>query len=207
MVSQAYQPSLLPSNIESANDDDNDVEVLEASIQRAVTSVMNNGDIFVVETANTNYNDIDHIVIEGVKTADDKRRAVCFFFLGCVALASVAVTAIAAIVTSKVTPSDIHSMFPTLDPIIPGSNSTITNTTNIYLNLNRTIADALVEGQGPTISLVPGGRLFIELMNNTDTNFTFFGIVKGLKLPEGDVTFLVSKLVSTLWRSHMVSST
>ena len=103
--------------------------------------------------------------------------------------------------------SDIHSMFPTLDPIIPGSNSTITNTTNIYLNLNRTIADALVEGQGPTISLVPGGRLFIELMNNTDTNFTFFGIVKGLKLPEGDVTFLVSKLVSTLWRSHMVSST
>jgi hypothetical protein len=207
MVFQAYQPPILPSNVVIANDDDNDVEELEASIHRAVTSVMNNGDIFVVETLNTNYNDQDHIVIEGVKTADNKRRDVYAFFLGCVALASVAVTAIAAMITSRGTPSDIHSMLPTLDPIIPGSNSTITNTTNTYWNLNRTIAYALVEGQGPTISLVPGGRLFIELMNNTDTNFTFFGIVKGLKLPEGDATFLVSKLVSPVWSGHMVSST
>ena len=74
MVSPTSQQTILPSNILSEINDDNDIEVLDASIQRAVTSVINNGDIFVVEIANTNYNDQDHIVIEGVKTVDKKRR-------------------------------------------------------------------------------------------------------------------------------------
>ena len=205
MVSPTSQQTILPSNILSEINDDNDIEVLDASIQRAVTSVINNGDIFVVEAANTLNNDQDHIVIEGVKTVDKKRRAVCVLLLGCLALASAA-AAVATVISSWIFPSDSHSMLPTLPPMISGSNSTIAYTKKNYWNENRTIADALIDGQGPTISMVPGGRLFIELMNRTDTNFTFFGIMKDLKLPEGEMRFLVSKLVSPMWSSHMVSS-
>ena len=206
MVSQATQQSTYPSSAVSTNNYDYDVEVLEANIQSAVTSVMNSGDIFIVETANTHNNNQNQMVIEGVKTNDDKRRAVCVLFLGCIALASVAVTAIAAIISSRVQPSRSHSVPPTLVPVIPGSNSTTAYNAAPSWNGNRTIANALADSQGLSISIVPGGRLFIELMNRTDTNYTFFGIRKGLILPEGDLTFLVSKLVSPLWSSHMVSS-
>jgi hypothetical protein len=205
MVSPTSQQTILPSNILSEINDDNDVEVLEASIQRAATSVINNGDIFVVEIANTNYNDQDNIVIEGVKTVDKKRRAVCVLLLGCLALASAA-AAVAAEISSWIFPTDSHSMPPTLPPMISASNSTIAYTTINHWNENRTIADALIDGHGSTILMVRGGRLFIEIMNRTDTNFTYFGIMKGLELPEGDLRFLVSKLVSPLWSCHLVSS-
>jgi hypothetical protein len=206
MVSQVSQQTILRSNILSSSNYDNDVEVLEASIQRAVTSVIHNGDIFVVETSNTHNNDHNRIVIEGVKTVDNKRRAVCVLLLGCVALASAA-AAVAAVISSWVSPFDSHSMHPTIAPMIPGSNSTITYTAKTYWNENRTIADELADGQGLTISMLPGGRLFIEIMNRTDTNFTFFGIDKDAEIPESDDSSLVSKLVSPLWSSHMVSST
>ena len=204
MVSPTSQQTILPSNIVSEINDDNDIEVLDASIQRAVTSVMNNGDIFVVETSNTHNNDHNPIVIEGVKTADNKRRAVCVLLLGCLTLASAA-AAVAAVISSWVSPSDSHSMVPTLAPMIPGSNSTIEYTAKNYWNENRTIADELGNGQGLTIAMLPGGRLFIEIMNRTNTNFTFFGIDKDAEIPDSNDSSLVSKLVSPLWSSHMVS--
>ena len=206
MVSPTSQQTILPSNILSAINDDNDVGVLEASIQCAETSVINNGDIFIVEAANTLNNDQDHIVIEGVKTVDKKRRAVSVLLLGCLALASAA-AAVVAMISSRISLSDRQSMLPTIAPMIPGSNSTIENTTINHWNENRTIADALIDGHGSTILMVPGGRLFIELINRTDTNFTYFGVMKGLELPKGDLRYLVSKLVSLLWSCHLVSIT
>ena len=204
MLSPTSQQTILPSNIVSEINDDNDIEVLDASIQRAVTSVMNNGDIFVVETSNTHNNDHNPIVIEGVKTADNKRRAVCVLLVGCLALASAA-AAVAAVISSWVFPSNSHSMLPTLAPMIPVSNSTIEYTAKNYWNENRTIADELGNGQGLTIAMLPGGRLFIEIMNRTNTNFTFFGIDKDAEIPDSNDSSLVSKLVSPLWSSHMVS--
>ena len=207
MVSQSSQQSTIPSSAVSGNDYDNDVEVLEASIERAVTSVMNNGDIFVVETANThNNNNQSHMVIEGVKTNDDKRRAVCFLFLGCIALASIAATAIVAIISSGVPPYGSHSIPPTLVPMIPGRNSTMAYTSVSSCNENSKIANVLADSRGLSVSMVPGGRLFIELMNRTDTNFTFFGIDKDAGIPDSSDSFLVSKLVSPLWSSHVVRS-
>ena len=206
MVSQASQQTILPSNILSAGNDDYDVDFIEASIQRAVTSVMNNGDIFVVETSSARNNDQNQIVIEGEKTGDDKRHAICVLLLGCIALASVAVTAIGAMLSSQVSASNNQSIPPTMVPITAANSSTMTHLTVAPWNGNRTIVNALTDSQGPTIAMVPGGRLFIELMNRSDTNFTFFDIVKGLKLSEENLSILVSKLVSPMWSSHMVSS-
>ena len=206
MASQASQQTILPSNILSASNDDNDIEVLEASIQRAVTSVLNNGDVFVVETSSTRNNDQNQIVIEGVKAGDDKRHAICVILLGCIALASVAVTAIGAMLSSQVSASNNQSVPPTMVPITAANSSTMTHLTVASWNGNRTIVNALTDSQGPTIAMVPGGRLFIELMNRSDTNFTFFDIVKGLKLSEENLSLLVSKLVSPMWSSHVVSS-
>ena len=206
MVSQASQQTILPSNILSAGNDDYDVDFIEASIQRAVTSVMNNGDIFVVETSSARNNDQNQIVIEGEKTGDDKRHAICMLLLGCIALASVAVTAIGAMISLRVSASNNQSIPPTMVPITAANSSTMTHLTVASWNGNRTIVNALTDSQGPTIAMVPGGRLFIELMNRSDTNFTFFDIVKGLKLSEENLSLLVSKLVSPLWSSHMVSS-
>ena len=206
MVSQASQQTILPSNILSAGNDDYDVDFIEASIQRAVTSVMNNGDVFVVETSSARNNNQNQIVIEGEKTGDDKRHAICMLLLGCIALASVAVTAIGALLSSQVSASNNQSIPPTMVPITAANSSTMTHLTVASWNGNRTIVNALTEGEGPTISMVPGGRLFIELMNRSDTNFTFFDIVKGLKLSEENLSLLVSKLVSPMWSSHMVSS-
>ena len=206
MVSQASQQTILPSNILSAGNDDYDVDFIEASIQRAVTSVMNNGDIFVVETSSARNNDQNQIVIEGEKTGDDKRHAICVLLLGCIALASVAVTAIGAMISLRVSASNNQSIPPTMVPITAANSSTMTHLTVAPWNGNRTIVNALTDSQGPTIAMVPGGRLFIELMNRSDTNFTFFDIVKGLKLSEENLSLLVSKLVSPMWSSHVVSS-
>ena len=206
MVSQASQQTILPSNILSAGNEDYDVDFIEASIQRAVTSVMNNGDIFVVETSSARNNDQNQIVIEGEKTGDDKRHAICMLLLGCIALASVAVTAIGALLSSQVSASNNQSIPPTMVPITAANSSTMTHLTVASWNGNRTIVNALTDSQGPTIAMVPGGRLFIELMNRSDTNFTFFDIVKGLKLSEENLSLLVSKLVSPMWSSHVVSS-
>ena len=206
MVSQSSQQSTIPNSAVSTSNYDNDVEVLEASIQCAVTSVMNNGDIFIVETANTHNNNQNHMVIEGVKTNDDKRRAVCVLFLGYIALASIAATAIIAIISSGVPPSGSRSIPPTQVPVIPGSNSTMAYTSVSSCNENSKIANVLADSRGLSVSMVPGGRLFIELMNRTDTNFTFFGIDKDAGIPDSSDSFLVSKLVSPLWSSHMVRS-
>ena len=206
MVSQASQQTILPSNILSAGNEDYDVDFIEASIQRAVTSVMNNGDVFVVETSSARNNNQNQIVIEGEKTGDDKRHAICVLLLGCIALASVAVTAIGAMLSSQVSASNNQSVPPTMVPITAANSSTMTHLTVASWNGNRTIVNALTDSQGPTIAMVPGGRLFIELMNRSDTNFTFFDIVKGLKLSEENLSLLVSKLVSPMWSSHVVSS-
>ena len=204
MVSQAIQQPICPDNIVSENDDDSDGEVLDASIQRAVTSVMNSGEIFVAETANTHNNDQNQILIEGVKTTDNKRHAICILLLGGIALSSAA--AIAAVISSRISPSGSHFVPPTVVPVIPSSNITMSNTAVTYWNGNMTIVNELTNGQGPSISMVPGGRLFIELINQTDTNFTFFGIDKDAQIPDSSDSLLVSKLVSPLWSSHVVRS-
>ena len=73
------------------------------------------------------------------------------------------------------------------------------------MQLDWTVADALLNNRGHSVALLTAGHLLFDIMNDTETNFTYFGIVE-------DASFLLiadaatlSKYLTPLWIGHVVS--
>jgi hypothetical protein len=71
--------------------------------------------------------------------------------------------------------------------------------------VNLTIAQAILTDEDNFFLKTVAGELFLEELNRTDVNVTFFGIKEGANLLEGVDPLLISKMISSLWTGHVVS--
>ena len=184
------------------HDDNNDEEcasVIENELVERQESIHR---VFEAELATTQKK--NQLVIEGVNSTKTWPRQLYIRLLGGITLAS-AVALAAVLITTWLTSSshsnNINSIVATgkQDSASPDLPYTV------RWNLNWTIADAL-SSKEPSISILPGGPLFLEILSRTATNFTFFGIKRQLDLLTGLESSLLSKLVSPSWTSHTVST-
>ena len=145
---------------------------------------------------------IDLMLIEGTKVRPKHSRL--FLFSGFFTLV-IAVAVSVAVVTSKITSS--------ATPVSPGQyhdpiqGSLSPTSAPFGLQLDWTIADALLHDMENSVTILAAAQLFYDILNDTDTNYTYFGIVNDApSLVDVDPTILF-KLISPLWSGHIVSTT
>lgn len=137
------------------------------------------------------------ILIEG--TTLNPRCKQLYIFLGFLT-AVIVIASMAAMVTSKiaffapVSPGLDHDLFQgTLAP----------TSAPFERQLDWTIADALIRNR---VALLTAGHLFFDILNDTDTNFTYFGVVEDATLLGDAHSATLSKYLSSLWNGHVVSA-
>ena len=182
-------------------DDDADEECASVIENHHVGRQESIHEIFEAELASTQKK--NQLVIEGVKSTNTWPRQMGIRLLGGFVLFSAVVIAAVLITTWLTSSSKSTNTDPNAVNAKEGSASPDVPYTAIW-NLNLTIAESL-SSREPSISILPGGPLFLEILNCTDKNFTFFGIKRQLDLLTGLDSSLLSKLVSPLWTSHTVS--
>ena len=160
------------------------------------------------------------LLVEGVRMDDLRKRDRILRTLVCllIVVALIAVTATAGFITrgfssstsrsprnpsNTTMGSNTHHGTP-LGPSIP------TDPDEVYVpivsRLNETIADSLIntEYEGFTIMDTLAGQLFLETVNRTDTNFTFFSVGSMEKITEGIDPSIVGIYLSKSWIGHAV---
>ena len=170
--------------------------VLDADICHFAETRMSE-DIFHAELANG-----DEIIIEGVKTINRMCRLISIL-AGCIVLASVIAVG-AAMIASRLLAVPPPSAAPYNDSGLVNGNETTMNATgalpsNEYLNSNEA---------GNTLSSFVGtdsGKVILQMLNRTDTNFTHFGISSDAAILEGTDLMLITKMITPLWNGHAVS--
>ena len=139
------------------------------------------------------------MLIEGTTVSTGFRQFyLCLGFLTLL----IFVAGIAAKVTTKITSSASGNPALYLDPL----QGTLGPTSAPFeMQLDWTVADALLNNRGHSVALLTAGHLLFDIMNDTETNFTYFGIVE-------DASFLLiadaatlSKYLTPLWIGHVVS--
>jgi uncharacterized surface protein with fasciclin (FAS1) repeats len=192
----------LPERTTSIRTDDTGDELLYAETMNTPS------DFFVAELSRAP-ND-QFLVIDGVHT-DDLKRYRTLWTLVCILVLFVVITLAAGLITRRITSSTSRSPNPsnaTMDPSTPlVPVETLVPAQAPRLNL--TIADSLKIGgrnKGFTIVDMFAGQIFLETVNRTDTNFTFFGITRGAKIFEGVDPSLLGKITSPSWSGHIVSA-
>ena len=158
----------------------------------------------------------NQLLIQGVKMTSQWHRRILLFMGGSIALAVLA-TIVAIVTTKLLTKSgsrlehESQSNHANQNTIVPSSLNDTTNNTLFVTsaalkkgNLSWTIADDMANDEGLSLTTVAGGRIFLDLINSTDINFTFFGIQRDANVLDGVDPLLISKLVSPLWSGHAV---
>lgn len=158
---------------------------------------------------------VEHMVIEGVRVMGPKQQRICIM-LGWLGLASI-LAVLVAMITKWLTSSSSHVAADTTNmtgspylPMVPESPETFETlapkSSLFEENMNWTVADAILYAAngGPSITIVPASYLFLSVVNQTDTNFTFFGIKLGESVLDGVNPSIISKMASVLWSGHAV---
>lgn len=114
----------------------------------------------------------DSILIEG--TTVNTVRIRLFLFLGFLALV-IFIAGIAVVVTSKITSSTSGNPALYHDPL----QGTLAPTSAPFeMQLDWTVADALLHNRGHLVALLTAGHLLFDILNDTETNFTYFGMIE-----------------------------
>jgi len=172
--------------------------VLDADICHFAETRMSE-DIFHAELANG-----DEIIIEGVKTINRMCRLISIL-AGCIVLASVIAVGAAMIASRLLAVPPPPSAAPHNDSGLFNENETTMNATgalpsNEYLNSNEA---------GNTLSSFVGtdsGKVILQMLNRTDTNFTHFGISSDAAILEGTDLMLITKMITPLWNGHALDA-
>jgi hypothetical protein len=162
------------------------------------------------------------LLVEGVRTDDFRKRYrtlwTLFFFL---ILSSFLIAVAAGLITRRFSsstptrsPNPSNTTMGSSTPLGPGTipvPSTPTDPNKSYfagtVRLDETIADSLTITRAETFTIVDtfAGQLFLETVNRTDTNFTFFSSGKTASIFEGVDPSLVGLYISESWIGHAVS--
>lgn len=214
---QGEIPSWGQQHDDDNHDHDNDTLSQELSPPRDCLSegtdshnVEPSHDCSIVDAKLTELPD-NQLLIQGVKVTSQWHRRLYLCVGGSLALAILA-TLVAIGATKLLTKSRSQSLSNhSKQTIMPPPLNTTTNSTLFVTsisqkqgNLSWTIADDMANDEGLSLTSFAGGRLFLDLVNNTDLNFTFFGIQKNANILDGVDPSLISKLVSPLWSGHAV---
>lgn len=185
--------------------------------------------VFNAEISRNNRGLDNLLLIDGVKLTDPlHRRALFLIQFGGIALASIIAAVVAAITILSIglrsspqptlsPSSDSHSprSLPPLanetifDELSPEEEKMIRQSSRSIVtggNTSTSIADSLLYGveNGISLLILPSGRLFLDLLNRTDRNFTLFGIMRDQGLLDGfDVSF-IAMMIQPLWSGHTV---
>ena len=127
----------------------------------------------------------NQLLIQGVKMTSQWHRRILLFMGGSIALAVLA-TIVAIVATKLLTKSgsllehESQSNHANQNTIVPSSLYDTTNNTLFVTSasqekesLSWTIADGMANDEVLSISTVAGGKIFLDLINSTDINFTF----------------------------------
>jgi hypothetical protein len=74
-------------------------------------------------------------------------------------------------------------------------------------NMSGTIADMMlaeISDSKSSLLLSKGGELFLEMMNQTDTMFTYFHVSREAKVEDSIPSSLLSNLILPQWSGHTV---
>ena len=150
------------------------------------------------------------LMVEEVRTNDLSKRSRTLLTLVCVLIVFMLIAVAAGFITRGITSSTSRSPNPSNSTMVTSTPLDETFASKRLSRLNMTIADSMVIkriGQGLTITDTFAGQLFLETVNRTDTNFTFFGIASSAKIfGDVDPSFL-GLAMSESWIGHMVSLT
>jgi uncharacterized surface protein with fasciclin (FAS1) repeats len=191
----------------SGNEDTFSQQLQDASISCADDAQYATDGFLHIETPRTTD---DKLLIHGVSTIDPKRRRI-YTLVGCLALLSVLTVVASFLVRSIISSAsgsavDDRSSNGTFRAS-PDEDATIAPISDSLFrgNMNWTIAFCFAASDGITVADSPGGQLFLETLNRTDTNFTFFGVTGKMNILEGTPISLITKMASPLWSGHTVS--
>jgi hypothetical protein len=160
------------------------------------------------------------LLVEGVRTDDFRKRYrtlwTLFFFLIFVLIAVAAglITRRFSSSTPTRSPNPSNTTMGSSTPLGPGTipvPSTPTDPNKSYfagtVRLDETIADSLTITRAETFTIVDtfAGQLFLETVNRTDTNFTFFSIGRTASIFEGVDPSYVGLYIMESWIGHAVS--
>ena len=155
----------------------------------------------VIEVAELSKPLDDPILIEGTTVHSKRSR---FFLVSGFFTLVIAVAVSVALVTTKITSS--------ATPVSPGQyhdpiHASLSPTSAPFgMQLDWTIADALLHNRGHLVALLAAGRLLIDILNDTDTNYTYFGMVEEATLLANVDSTILSKFLSPYWNGHVVST-
>jgi hypothetical protein len=158
------------------------------------------------------------LLIEGVKWKDPLHSRI---FIGAciIAVVIVAVTLLSTGLRSSsqttflspITNAPSLSSLPPFDKLSPEEEKIISQSSRAVPtggNTSLTIANSLFYGieNEFNINFIPSGKLFVDILNRTDSNFTLFGVMRDASiLDAADWTF-VSTMIQPLWSGHLVRS-
>lgn len=73
------------------------------------------------------------------------------------------------------------------------------------VNMNMTIAETLVDSfeEFPILSFIPSAQIILDVLNQTDRNFTFFGFSTDASIVQIS-TSIIGKLTAPAWNGHTV---
>jgi hypothetical protein len=170
------------------------------------------GVVLTAEIARTRSDEI--ILIDGVRTTNPKLRRLCVALRFLVLFAVVTVSA--GLITTRLFTSSGNAPSPDNEPktSAPASQDaqspSMTTPTVSRGNLSWTCADTIVhsENEGSIVGWYVStikSKIYLDLINRTDINFTIFGISGNANIFAGEFSSLLTQIVTPLWYGHFVS--
>ena len=195
-----------------------DTVLLDASIRVVDNSNKQANDFYVAELLPPRDDNI--LLIEGVvRPVDSRTRRVCLA-VGFLVLLSIIAVVAAKITTwiSSSSPASSNTPAGTPGDSQEGRESLQRNNTlssvathHVLGNSSWTFADAIAASgkQGGIVGWYVStinGKIYLDMINRTDTNFTIFGISRQVNIFDGEFAALLTKIVTPLWYGHFVSA-
>jgi hypothetical protein len=220
LVAVTTDPSQTKLEGQSATHDEDimlDTVLLDASSRVVDNNNKQANDFYVAELLPPRDDNI--LLIEGVvRPVDSRTRRACLAvgFLVLLAIISVVAAKITTWISSS-SPASSNTPASTPGDSQEGRESLLGNNTlssvathQVLGNSSWTFADAIAASgkQGGIVGWYVStinGKIYLDMINRTDTNFTIFGISRKVNIFDGEFSSLLIKIVTPLWYGHFVS--
>ena len=162
------------------------------------------GDPFVAEVITTETDDnAAQFVIEGVKVRSNNRRLPLSSFIF--------ILVVVVVVSVSLATFMITNLFHSMESNISTSSTATASPASSPIGENHydqwTISEYLFHDvkEGPSVAKLDAGKPFLEMLNRTDVNFTYFGFTNTATLLGNVDVSLIAKIFKSSWNGHVVS--
>jgi len=161
------------------------------------------GDPFVAEVITTETDDnAAQFVIEGVKVRSNNHRLPSSSFIFIVVVVVVSVSLATFMITN---------LFHSMESNIATSSTATGSPASSPIGENHydqwTISEYLFHDvkEGPSVAKLHAGKPFLEMLNRTDVNFTYFGFTNTATLLGNVDVSLIAKIFKSSWNGHVLN--